>query len=139
MTDAPSPVIDDPDTGGFWQAAQRGVLALQWCDRCDQPIHLPRPQCPSCASTELTWREVDGEATLHSWTLVRHPVHPAFPVPYTIALVALTDYPMVHLMTRIDGAAPLREGQRMRFSPCPDSAGVMLPQWQARADDSEGE
>jgi uncharacterized OB-fold protein len=139
MTDAPSPVVDDPDTGGFWQAAARGVLAVQWCDRCGLPIHLPRPQCPRCAATNLRWRDVDSEATVYSWAVVRHPVHPAFPVPYTVALVALTEYPSVRLMARIDGAPPLHEGQRMRFITNQDSTGVMLPQWVPVADDTEGE
>jgi uncharacterized OB-fold protein len=139
MTATPSPVVDDPDTGGFWQAARRGVLAVQWCDRCRQPIHLPRPQCPRCTSTNLSWRDVDGEATVYSWAVVRHPVHPGFPVPYTVALVALTEYPSVRLMARVDGAPSLREGQRMRFLARPDSTGVMLPHWEPVTDDAEGE
>lgn len=139
MTNAPSPVVDDPDTGGFWQAAARGVLAIQWCHRCDQPVHLPRPQCPRCASMGLGWREIDGEATVYSWAVVRHPVHPAFTAPYTVALVALTQYPSVRLLTRLDGVPSLHDGQLMRFSTRPDSTGTMLPQWEPVTDNAEGE
>ncbi|OBB47754.1 OB-fold domain-containing protein [Mycobacterium sp. 852002-51961_SCH5331710] len=139
MTDAPSPVVDDPDTGGFWQAAQRGVLAVQRCDTCDSPVHLPRPQCPRCASTDLNWREVDGAATLYSWAVVHHPVHRAFAVPYTIALVALVAHPTVRLVAHLDGAPSLREGQGMRFVTRPDAAGVLVPQWVPIPDSAEGD
>ncbi|MEZ0340795.1 Zn-ribbon domain-containing OB-fold protein [Mycobacterium sp. pV006] len=130
MPEAPTPVIDDPDTGGFWAAAQRGVLALQWCDRCAEFVHLPRPQCPRCASAGLRWREVEGSASVYSWTVVRHPVHPAFPVPHTLVLVTLTAHPSIRLLTRIDGTPPLRAGQHMRFTTRPDATGVLLPQWE---------
>lgn len=139
MTETPTPVVDDPDTGGFWRAAHRGALAVQWCSRCEQPVHLPRPQCPRCASVDLGWRDVDGTATVYSWAVVRHPVHPAFPVPYTVALVELTDHPAVRLMAHFDGIPPLREGQPVRCHPRPDSTGVMIPQWEPVTDASEGE
>ena len=129
MSETPTPIVDDPDTGGFWQAAQRGALAVQWCWRCAEPVHLPRPQCPRCASDDLGWRDVDGTGTVYSWAVVRHPVHPAFPVPYTVALVALTDFPAVRLVAHFDGAPPLHEGQLVRCVPRPDSTGVMVPHW----------
>ncbi|MDA4108129.1 Zn-ribbon domain-containing OB-fold protein [Mycolicibacterium holsaticum] len=135
MPQTPTPVLDDSDTGGFWQAAQRGALAVQWCWRCAQPVHLPRPQCPRCGSSELGWHDVDGTATVYSWAVVRHPVHPAFPVPYTVALVALTDHPSVRLMAHFDGTPPLREGLPVRCVARPDAAGVLVPQWELVTDD----
>ncbi|KUI47493.1 hypothetical protein AU198_24515 [Mycobacterium sp. GA-1199] len=139
MTDAPSPVVDDPDTGGFWQAAQRGTLAVQWCNACDQPVHLPRPQCPRCASKTLAWREIDGEATVYSWAVVHHPVHRAFGVPYTVVVVALAAHPAVRLIAHLDGAPPLYEGQRMRFFTRPDASGAQLPQWAPITESAEGD
>ena len=138
MPDTPAPVIDDPDTGGFWQAVQRGALALQWCDRCAEFVHLPRPQCPHCASTTLRWREVNSAGTVYSWTVVHHPVHPAFPAPYTLILVALTAHPSIRLLSRVDGTPPLRAGQSMRFNPRPDATGVMLAHWEPIPDDTGG-
>ncbi|MGE2720665.1 Zn-ribbon domain-containing OB-fold protein [Mycolicibacterium celeriflavum] len=139
MTDAPTPAVDDPDTGGYWQAAQRGVLAVQWCGACDLPVHLPRPQCPRCASAALTWREVDGGATVYSWAVVHHPVHRAFSVPYTVALVALAAHPTVRFITHLDGVPPLRAGQAMRFITRPDAAGVRVPQWVPISERAEGD
>ena len=101
MTAELTPVVDDPDTGGYWQAARGGALAIQLCSKCHQPIHLPRPQCPRCGSTDTSWREVEPAATVYSWAVVRHGVHPTFPVPYTLVLVELRQYPQVRLLTAL--------------------------------------
>jgi hypothetical protein len=36
------PVVDDRDTGGFFEAARRGVLAVRRCSGCDAVLHMPR-------------------------------------------------------------------------------------------------
>ncbi len=93
--DAPRllPVDDDLDTGGFFEAARRGELAIRRCNGCDAVLHVPRAYCRHCGSWEGRWEVVDGAATLHSWTVVTHQVHPAYPVPYTVVLVDLDALP----------------------------------------------
>jgi uncharacterized OB-fold protein len=130
MTAELTPVVDDPDTGGYWRAAQGGALAIQLCSKCHQPIHLPRPQCPRCGSTDTSWREVEPAATVYSWAVVRHGVHPAFPVPYTLVLVELRQYPQVRLLGRLDGDPDLVEGQRLRIRFDHNATGIALPQWE---------
>ena len=66
----PLPVIDDPDTGGFFSAAARGELALRACTRCDAVLHLPRAYCSHCGSWDTTWRTVAGRGRLYSWNAV---------------------------------------------------------------------
>ena len=36
------PVDDDLDTGGFFDAARRGELAIRRCNGCDAVLHVPR-------------------------------------------------------------------------------------------------
>jgi uncharacterized OB-fold protein len=131
-TDSPRlvPVDDDPDTGGYWEAAKRGELVVRACASCNAFLHLPVAYCHHCGSWDGRWVPVSGHARLHSWTVVDHQVHPAFPVPYTVVLVDLDDAPGVRLVGSLPGAPDLTDGQamRVRFEALED--GVMLPQWE---------
>jgi uncharacterized protein len=138
-TDRSAPVVDDPDTGGFWRAANRGALAVQFCVCCDEPIHVPRPRCPACGGPETRWRDVEPVGSIYSWTVIRHQVHPAFPVPYTVILIALRDYPQVRLVGRLDGAVEPKAGQRVRARfATGDPDDPVIPEWVV-LDVNEGE
>ena len=85
--------------------------------------------CGACQGTDTTWREVAPTGTVHSWTVTRQQLHPAFPVPYTLVLVDLDELPGVRLVGHLDGVPELAPGLacRARFeSPAP---GVTLVQW----------
>ncbi|MGE0308960.1 MAG: Zn-ribbon domain-containing OB-fold protein, partial [Acidimicrobiia bacterium] len=103
MTGLPVPAADDPDTGGFFAAAQRHELALCYCSACDSVLHLPKAYCHHCGSWDVAWRAVRPAGTLHSFTIVEHQVHPAFPVPHTLVLVSIDDEPAARLVGHIPG------------------------------------
>jgi uncharacterized protein len=124
------PCDDDRDTGGFWAAARRGRLAVRVCDGCGTVLHMPRAYCRSCGSWEGHWQEVSGRGRVYSWTTVEHQVHPAYPVPYVVVLVALEDHPEVRLVGHLPGSPELREGQAMRVWFEALDGGVVLPQWE---------
>jgi hypothetical protein len=135
------PVDDDVDTGGFFAAARRGRLALRRCNGCDAVLHVPRMYCRHCGSWDGRWSEIDGAATLHSWTVVTHQVHPAYPVPYTLILIDLDAAPGTHLLGRIDGAPELAAGMPLdiwfeELGTADDGDGgrraVVLPNWRLR-------
>jgi uncharacterized OB-fold protein len=123
------PVVDDRDTGGFWESAERGQLSIRVCDHCGEVLHLPRANCNQCGSWESSWKPTSGRGHLHSWTVVTHQVHPGFRPPYTIVLVELADYPAVRLIGYLDGDQDLHAGQAMEvwFEQVGD--GTVLPQW----------
>lgn len=127
------PVDDDLDTGGFFEAARRGELAVRRCDGCDAVLHVPRAYCRHCGSWEGRWDVVDGRATLHSWTVVEHQVHPAYPTPYTVVLVDLDAAPGTRLVGQIPGAPELTAGMPMEvwFEEIGENDGrtIVLPQW----------
>jgi uncharacterized protein len=129
----PLPVTDDLDTGGFWDAARRGELVVRRCSACGTVIHLPMAHCHRCGSFDGRWEAVSSRGRLHSWTVVEHQVHPAFPVPYTVVLVEVDDHPDVRFVGFIPGAPDLADGQPMnvRFEPLAD--GTVLPQWEPAA------
>jgi uncharacterized OB-fold protein len=123
------PVTDDLDTRGFFEVARRGELAIRMCNSCDAVLHMPRAYCHHCGSWEGRWQTVAGSGSLYSWTVVEHQVHPSYPVPYTVVLVELDDYPAARLIGRLAGRRDLAAGQRMRVWFETVDGGVVVPQW----------
>jgi uncharacterized OB-fold protein len=126
------PVVDDRDTGGFFEAARRGVLAVRRCSGCDAVLHMPRAYCKRCGSWEGRWDEVAGTGRVYAWTVVEHQVHPSYPVPYTVILVELDDDSSVRFVGHLDGDVALEPGQpdEVWFEDIGD--GDKLPQWRLR-------
>jgi uncharacterized OB-fold protein len=122
------PVTDDPDTRGFWEAAARGLLAVQRCSACSAPIHLPKACCGSCGSWESNWVEVSPRGTLYTWTTVERTVRASFPAPYTLIVVDLDDAPGVRLLGQLPGRPELAAGARVSatFEVIGDA---VLPMW----------
>ena len=45
-------------------------LHFQRCASCASAVHPPRPMCPACGSTSLTFEESAGRGTVYSATTV---------------------------------------------------------------------
>ncbi len=90
----------------FWEATKQKKLLLQWCARCERPIHYPREFCPHCLSTELAWRESSGHGTIYAVSVMHKPGNPMMTdrVPYTVVLVDLDDG--VRLLSNVIGCKP---------------------------------
>jgi uncharacterized OB-fold protein len=43
---------------------------FQRCDDCKQPIFYPRPMCPHCWGTKLSWEKSAGEGKIEAFTIV---------------------------------------------------------------------
>ncbi len=98
MSDAPkrakpAPVVT-PETKPFWDAAQEEELHVQRCNTCHLYYFYPRPFCPHCFSDDVSWVQVSGRATLHSYVINHRPV-PGWEDdgPYAIAIVELEEGP----------------------------------------------
>jgi uncharacterized protein len=120
------PVDDDLDTGPFFAAARRGELVIQRCNGCDAVLHMPRAYCRECGSWDTRWQPVSGRASLYSWTVVAHQVHPAYPAPYTVVLVKLDDCG-ANLVGSLPGTPELQIGQPMQV--WFEDVGVVRPNW----------
>jgi uncharacterized OB-fold protein len=119
---------DDPDHGPFWAGATRGELVVQRCRPEGHVLHLPRGYCDRCDTFDVEWTPVDGAATVHTWTVVEHSVDPAFPAPYTVALVELVDPAGVRFVTRLPGRVALCAGQAMALG-FESAWGGAVPRW----------
>ena len=81
-----------PTTKPFFDAARKGVLALQRCPR-DGVFYYPRSHCPSCLGTDWEWQELSGRGEVHTFTVDRVGHDPALAsqVPFAIAVVELDE------------------------------------------------
>lgn len=124
------PVLDDPETAGFWAAAAEHRLVVRACPGCGRERHLPRAFCSACGTVGESWVDVPPAGRLVSWTVVEHQVHPGYPTPYTVLLVELDGRPGVRMMGQLPGrpSIELSAGQPMEawFEHVGDT---VLPQW----------
>ncbi|MXW26880.1 MAG: Zn-ribbon domain-containing OB-fold protein [Dehalococcoidia bacterium] len=103
----PVPVPDEI-TAPFWEAANRGVLAIQHCGACERYIHPPAAICPHCQATDMRFREVSGRARVYTHTIVRDNVTQGFAPdePYVIGIIELVEQERLVLVANVVGVKP---------------------------------
>lgn len=93
----------DVDSRLFWDALRAHRLIVQQCGTCGIHRWPPRSCCPACGSTQEQWIDAVGHGQVLSWTVVHHASSSAFAadVPYSVALVQLTDLPSVVMVGNV--------------------------------------
>lgn len=87
--------VTDPVAQWLANAARRR-LVIQRCEACGTFQHYPREFCLECGGQALAFVEAKGTGTVESFSVVARPPDPdKFEPPYTIALVRLTEGPVV--------------------------------------------
>ena len=104
------PVTDDADTGGFWQAAAGGQVALRRCNACGRALHLPKAYCHHCGSWDTGWSTVRPAGKIYAWTTTHRELRPGFTPPYTVVLIELDDEPEARLVGYLPGEPALSVG-----------------------------
>ncbi len=81
-----------PTSQGFWDAANRGKLAIQYDPVSRSYQFWPRTISGRTGKRNLQWKEVSGLGTLYSYTITYVPV-PGFEAitPYPLGLVELDE------------------------------------------------
>ena len=123
--DLPAP---DDETRPFWDAARDGQLLIKRCADCGAAHFYPRPFCPRCWSTRVSWEPASGRAELYTWSVIHHNDLPPFRdrLPYVAAVVDLAEGPRV--MTTVVDCDPdeLAIGMDLRvdFRPLDDEITI---------------
>ena len=101
----PAPYVA-PEMTDFWAATAEGRLSIPKCDDCNLYVWYPRPFCPACGGTNVSWTDVSGNGTVYTFTVVHRSAVPGYKeaLPYVIAYVQLEEGPKV--MTNIVGIEP---------------------------------
>ncbi|WP_111735836.1 Zn-ribbon domain-containing OB-fold protein [Roseovarius amoyensis] len=113
-----------PEFEPFFHALANETVSFPKCGVCETFHWYPKLLCPHCGSDQIEWVATSGHAKVFSWTVVRHEFDDklAFSVPYTVALLEITDAPGVRIVSRITsgeqmiaiGATGLPEFNRTR-------------------------
>ncbi|CAN5901273.1 OB-fold domain-containing protein [soil metagenome] len=135
--DAPERFLppESPAGAPFWATTRERRLVLQWCDRCECPIHFPREACPWCLGTDLEFRAASGRGTVYAVTVIPMGGNPGMAGrdPYLVALVDLAEG--VRMLTNViaDDPHTVAVGQAVSvaWEPLPD--GRHLPVFVADA------
>lgn len=125
-TAVPQLVVTE-DNAFFFEAARDRRLEVQRCADCGRLRHPPAPACAHCRSFEWDTLECSRRCTLHSWTVVHHPVDPAFDHPVVVGLVDLEEGP--RLVADVAGVAPgeLAIGMALEVGFAEHAHGEVLP------------
>ena len=126
--------VPDAITAPFWEAANRGVLAIQHCGACDSYIHPPAALCPDCQAPDLTFWEVSGRGRVYTHTIVRDNVTQGFAQdePYVIGIIELAEQERLVLVANVVGVAPedVRVGMPVRVTFERLTESIALPQFE---------
>ena len=127
MPSRPQPRFPEPISEPYWEGAKNSELKFQRCDDCDEVVFYPRPHCPQCGSTNLTWNTSKGDGTVYTFSVVRQNRNPAFADlgAYAVAYVDLDEG--FRMLTNIVGVEdPTQDvaiGQRVRVEFEPQDSG----------------
>jgi uncharacterized OB-fold protein len=94
--------LPDAETQPFWDACREHRLLIKRCNACGRAYFYPRDFCPRCWSTDVSWEEASGRATLYTWSVVYRNDLPPFDgrVPYVAAVVDLVEGP--RMLTNVE-------------------------------------
>jgi hypothetical protein len=123
MSNLPAiPVNPVPELSPYWEAANRDVLVVPRCNVCGKAFWYPRPFCPFCHSTDLSWEESNGGASIYTFTVAQRGQGPWEAVaPYVVAYVELDEGPKV--LTNIVECDPATLAIGQRVSPIFEQSG----------------
>ena len=90
---------------------QRYALVGEVCPHCDAKIFPPRDVCPHCGGEARTQYAFSGKGKIYSYTIMRDaPAGYEENIPYTVAVVALDEGPMVTAQLTDLGEQPVEIG-----------------------------
>jgi uncharacterized protein len=115
------------ESAAFWSGLVEDRIVFQRCVSCRRYTHYPVGGCQWCGGvTEPD--EVDGLATLNTWTLALLEFGPGMETPYVTAIVNPDCEPEIQLMTNLVNVrvCDIRIGMRVRPLIVHDSTRALL-------------
>jgi hypothetical protein len=126
----PVPAVSEL-TEPFWTGGLSGELRLQQCASCGHVRYPISTVCPVCLSPEAAWTAMSGRGTVQSYIVFERAYHDAWAdqVPYVVALIELTEGPV--MISNVVGvaASEVRVGQPVTVAFLRRSATAALPQF----------
>ena len=107
---APATPAMDERSAPFFEAAERGVLALQRCEACGIFLSPVRSRCTSCGDTRIAWVDASGRGRIWSHGRLRRSFLPEHEGKLPLDLV------LVELDERVRFASRMATGEASRFA-----------------------
>jgi len=113
----------------YFDAAARGVLALQRCASCGACAFPLRARCPACGSTALEWREAAGAGRVFGHGRLTRSSAPELEgkLPLTLLLVDLDEGVRIPARLAASESRAVRAGDRVTLSFETSGDGTPLP------------
>jgi uncharacterized OB-fold protein len=126
-----------PVSAPFWHGLTEHRIMVQFSPSLRRYVFYPRTLAPGTLADDLQWREIDGAATVYTFTAARRPTGPpwADAVPQILAVVEWDAGP--RLSTELVEVDPADVRIGMRVSPvfCDTAgAGVTLLRYRPEPD-----
>ncbi len=119
-----------PVSQPFWDALARHRILVQYSPSLQRHVFYPRTLAPGTLADDLEWREIDGAATLYTFTIARRPTGPPWAggPPQVLAVVQWDAGP--RFSTELVDAEPSQIHIGMRVEPVfydlPDTGITLL-------------
>jgi uncharacterized protein len=132
----PLPTVD-ASSEFFWEGARQHQLLILRCQGCGHYIHLPRPVCRFCLSSDLVPTPMSGRGVVYSYTVARQAFHPWFAsrLPYVLAVIELIEEEGLRMLSNVVDCAPedvaVGAGVEVAFQAISDD--VTLPVFRLRS------
>lgn len=68
--------VKTPTSAPFWDALGEHRIVIQYSPSLQAYVFYPRVRAPRTLADDLEWREIDGAATLYTFTVARRPTGP---------------------------------------------------------------
>lgn len=89
---APYPPRISAATRPFWEALRDERLTTTRCLDCGDDTFPPKPICPNCFSSRISWQPLSGRGTLYSYSKIwAGPEVFEEELPYTVCVVDLDE------------------------------------------------
>lgn len=113
----------------YFEAAARGVLALQRCASCGACAFPLRARCAACGSTELEWREAAGAGRVFGHGRLERSSAPELEgkLPLTLLLVDLDEGVRIPSRLAAGESRAVRAGDRVTLVFESAADGTPLP------------
>ncbi|BBD79532.1 OB-fold domain-containing protein [Aerosticca soli] len=118
-----APPIDDW-SAPFHAALERGELLYPACTACRHALPYGARCCPTCGGTAIAWRRSGGLARLCARVVYRRSFAAAFPAPYAVAQVQLSEGPRLPVRCPLELAANTGDTVRLDVR---DGAVIAMP------------
>jgi uncharacterized OB-fold protein len=115
------------ESAPFWDALKDDVIRLQRCVVCRRYTHYPAGGCQWCGGA-VEYEQVDGAATVNTWTMCFVEFGPGMETPYVTAIVNPDCEPGLQIMTNLVNVrvSDIRIGMQVRPRIVHDESRALL-------------